>query len=155
MERVNSRKTYSEIFEILNILGKEAIDMLPHKLYILIEENRDKEYKPNLFGENGLIDENKISKETLALFAVLNLKYFVQDEEKNELLKIYKKNEENYQLELHEKYNPDNIFKNRNYIYANDTTILNNQESVMLIKYEENKWYKKIFNVIKKLFKKN
>lgn len=155
MERVDSRKTYSEIFEILNILGKEAIDKLPHKLYSLIEKEMDKEYKPNLLSGNGLVDETKISKEALALFAVLNMKYFMQDEEeKKELLKIYKKNEENYQAELREKYNFDNIFKNRNAVNANHTK-LKNQESVSLIKYEEDKWYKKIFNIVKKIFKKN
>lgn len=155
MKRVNSERTYSEIYEILNILGKEAIDKLPHKLYGLIEKEMDKEYKPNLLDENGLVDETKISQETIALFAVLNMKYFMQDEEeKKELLKIYRKNEENYQAELREKYNPDDIFKNRKIVNVNHTKS-ENQESVSLIKYEEDKWYEKIFNIIKKIFKRN
>lgn len=155
MIRLNSRKTYSEIFEILNILGKEAIDKLPHKLYSLIENEMDKEYKPFLLDENGLVDETKISQEAIALFAVLNMKYLMEDEEeKKELLKIYRKNEENYQTELREKYNPDDIFKNRNTVNVNHTKS-ENQESVSLIKYEEDKWYKKIFNIIKKIFKRN
>ena len=152
MVQLNSRKTYSEIYEILNILGKEAIDKLPHKLYSLIENEMDKEYKPFLLDGNGLVDETKISQEAIALFAVLNMKYLMQDEEeKKELLKIYRKNEENYQTELREKYG---IFKNRNTVNVNHTKS-ENQESVSLIKYEEDKWYKKLFNIIKKIFKRN
>lgn len=152
MERLNSKRTYSEIFEILNILGKGAIDKLPHKLYHLIDEERDKEYKPNLLNENGLIDETKISQETIALFAVLNMKYFIQDEEeKRKLSKIYRENEENYRAKLREKYNPEDLFKNNKIVNKNYNKT-QNQES--LIKYEEDKWYKKIFNVIKKIFKR-
>lgn len=115
----------------------------------------DKEYKPFLLDENGLVDETKISQEAIALFAVLNMKYLMQDEEeKKELLKIYRKNEEIYQTELCEKYNPDDIFKNRNTVNVNHTKS-ENQESVSLIKHEEDKWYKKIFNIIKKIFKRN
>lgn len=152
MERLNSKRTYSEIFEILNILGKEAIDKLPNKLYYLIDEERDKEYKPDLLNENGLIDETKISQETVALFAVLNMEYFIKDEEeKRELSNIYRENEQNYRTKLREKYNPDDLFKNNKIVNKNHN---NSQNQESLIKYEEDKWYKKIFNMMKKIFKR-
>ena len=54
-----------------------------------------------------------MKKETLALIAILYLKYICEDEnEKEELKEIFRKNEEKHQAELREKYNPDNIFQN-------------------------------------------
>ena len=53
-------------------------------------------------------------EETLALIAMLNLQYWCKDENEKERLKsIYAENERKYQNELREKYNPDNLFKNK------------------------------------------
>ena len=113
MKKLNSKETYSEIYVILNILGEDFINKIPSKLYSLIESQKNSNYIPNLLLDNGTLDESKISQETIALFAVLNQKYFIQDEEeKKELLKIYEQNEIQYQKELHEKYNPSKIFAN-------------------------------------------
>ena len=67
---------YSEIYDILNLLGSEYIDKIPYKFYQHIEESRDPEYKSDFILDDGMIDENKIAKETVALFTILNLKYF-------------------------------------------------------------------------------
>ena len=113
MQKLNSKRSYSEMYEILNILGEDFINRIPKKMYKLIDEERDKDYIPNLLQENGLLDETKISQETIALFAVLNVKYFMDNEnQKHEFLNILKANEEKYQAELREKYNSDNIFQN-------------------------------------------
>ena len=59
------------------------------------------------------IKEQNLKEETLALIAILYLKYICEDEnEKEELKEIFRKNEEKHQAELHEKYNLDNIFQN-------------------------------------------
>ena len=39
---MNDIIVYSEVYEILNILGKKYIDKLPKDLYNLIDESRDK-----------------------------------------------------------------------------------------------------------------
>lgn len=153
---INSRKTYSEIYEILNILGKEAIDKLPHKLYVFIEKNMDKEYKPNLLNEEGLIDETKISQETIALFAILNMKYFMQDEEeKKKLMQIYRKNEEKYQAELREKYNPDIIFKDKNINITQNIQEESNEEHSknLPIEIKKQNIFKRLLSFIKTFVK--
>ena len=112
MNRLNSSKAYSEIYEILNILGEDYLNKIPKKLLDLIDKERDRDYKPDLISEDGLLDENKIGNETIALFGVLNMKYFIQDDkEKEKLWSIYEENEIKYQKELREKYNKDTIFK--------------------------------------------
>ena len=155
MDRVINTKTYSEIYEILNILGKDFINKLPEKLYLLIDKERDKNYTPNLLRENGILEESKISKETIALFSVLNINYFIQDEEeKKKWLNTFKENEIKHQEELRKKYSPDNIFKNRvisDGIYSEniENKPIKNEKS--LIKVKENV-FSKIVKRIKKFF---
>ena len=164
MEILNSSRSYSELYVILNILGNNFIEMLPEKLYSLIMEERDKEYNPKLLMDDGRLDESKISKETVALFAVLNHKYFTQDEnEKEELLKIHKENELKLQKESREQYNPDKVFENN----VNSATLPNNNlsnasnennkvlenKNTALVEYKES-FIKKLFKKIKSLFKR-
>ena len=52
--------------------------------------------------------------------------------------------------ELKEKYSVDNLFKNRQ--KAKEDEILQQNNSLLVI--EEEKWYKKLFNIIKKFFSK-
>ena len=65
---------------------------------------------------------------------------------------LYNKMELEYQNALIEKYNPDDIFKNRNRIIQEK--IQQSEETRMTV-VQEKKWYKKIFNLIKNLFHSN
>lgn len=161
MERLNSNRTYSEMYELLNLLGDEYIKKIPKKLYSLICNQRDSSYEADFFGNDGLLDESKISQETVALFSVLNIKYFMDnEEEKKKLLATFEENERRYQEELREKLNPDDIFKNR----EKESKVLEKQEeiqvdsssdtNVQMIEYKEN-IFQRIWNKIKNIFKRN
>ena len=56
------------------------------------------------------------------------------------------------EIEMKEKYNPDNIFKNRQ---ETKKEITKNSEEKSLTVISEEKWYQKIFNIIKRIFKKD
>ena len=150
MQKLNSKKTYSEMYEILNILGENYINKLPKKMYDLIDSQRDLEYKPNLIMENGMLNESAISRETIALFAVLNVQYFVEDENlKQEYMKVLKDNEKKYQLELKEKYNPDKIFENN--LYSRNANKIEEKCNQMIEYKKENifrKFIKKVKNIL-------
>ena len=136
---------YSEVYEILCVLGIDFSKRIPKELYELIETNRNPEYVQEFIREDGTLDEEKISKEGIALFSLLNIKYFMDDEnEKNRILKQIKINEENYQKELREKYNIDDLFKNKTISEETQTS-----EETTMITVKEERWYKKIFNLIK------
>ncbi len=90
VENVKPNIVYSEIYEILQILGQDFIKKLPDKLYNEIKEKRKKNYSSKFITEDNKIDENRISKEAVALFAFLNFKYFVANQEKkNQMMKIW------------------------------------------------------------------
>ena len=75
-------------------------------------------------------------------------------EEKERINNILKNNEDKYQAELREKYNPDNLFKKQKSEILNleNNTIT---EETAIIEYKEKNFLKKIFDKIKHLFKKN
>ena len=83
---------------------------------------------------------------------MLYLNYWCEnEEEKNSLIKQYAENDRKSEEETREKYNPDNLFKNKE---KNKEQIANNSTETSLIIVEKEKWYKKIFNFIKKFIKK-
>ena len=43
---INTKETYSEVYEILNLLGNDYITKLPKSLYAMIQEKRDINYNP-------------------------------------------------------------------------------------------------------------
>ena len=62
---------------------------------------------------------------------------------------MLRQNQEKKDAELREKYNPDNVFKNKVNIEKRE---IQNFEETRLTIVQEEKWYKKIFNMIKNIF---
>ena len=109
---IKTKEIYSEVYQVLTLLGNEYINKLPVSLINMIREKREVNYNPRYTDDIPLKDQN-IKKETMAIIVLLYLNYWCEDE--NEVLEvkhILKDNENKYQLELEKKYNTDNIFKN-------------------------------------------
>ena len=80
---------------------------------------------------------------------MIYLNYLCDDEEKNNIKLILKNNEEKYQQELREKYNPDNIFKKHNQKQEVTENVV--ATNVAIAEYRE-PIFKKIINIIKRFF---
>ena len=110
---IKTRQTYSEVDEFLSLLSKEKQNEIPKKLRDLFRNEKDKEYVKNINKDIPIKNQN-LKEETLAIIALLNLEYWCKDEKEKEKLKvIYAQNEQKYQEILLEKYNPNNIFVNK------------------------------------------
>lgn len=131
------RNVYSEVYEILNILGKDYIDKLPTKLYEHISHERNMENFVE-FDVNQPIEKQEIEKETMLLIAYLNLKYWCDEKERQKFIEQYTKNDERIQKELQQKYKLDDLFKK-------DVT------GIELVEYRES-IFTKILNRITSLF---
>ena len=137
------RNTYSEVSSFLNILLEEDRNKIPKKLRDLIENEKSKEYTPT-YSYDIPIENQNISDEAIAMIALLHLNYWCCDNnEKERLNTIFDDNENKYQKELSEKYNPDNLFKNK------QSKVETVENSVAMIEYKES-----IFTKIKKWFKR-
>ncbi len=146
---INRKNSYVEILEILKYMDKIHVDKIPKKLIEFFEENKSNNY--NFKYDSAVeLDKQNLNDNTLALLAMLNLNYWCESEEhKKELIDRYNDNEQKYQEELREKYNPDNIFKKNNQEKSIEKNIV--KEEVAMVEYKES-IFKKIINKIKSIF---
>lgn len=150
---VYTQEMYSEVYSILNLLGNNYIAKLPKSLFKMIEEEKSSIYNPQ-YSEDKSLNEQNIKRESLAMIALFHLNYWCNsNEEKEQLKQLFKNNEEKHQAEIREKYNPDNLFKNRKQENTTESQPFIND--VAIVKYKEKNFLQKIFDKIKYLFKKN
>ena len=124
----NTRQTYTEIDNFIELLDEYNKNKIPIKLRELFKIEKDKHYIKNI-NPNKPIDEQNLKEETLALIAMLNLQYWCEDEkEKARLKQVYLNNEKKYQEGLIEKYNSDDIFKKKKENKLEETAITVVQE---------------------------
>ena len=82
----NYEMALSEVDEILNYTDEELVKKIPIQLRILISNNKNKEYKPNI-DRTRPISEQELLKETKAILSLLFRSYWATEEEKLELRK--------------------------------------------------------------------
>ena len=147
------KEAFEEIYEIFNLMPKELLNKIPTKFYEMIKEERDTNYSPNI---QEPLEKQKLKNETIIILGLIyrdflcspNEKKRLQEKDAKELREVEKTLEE----EIREKYNTDDIFKNKNRIEPEE--VQSSEETRMTIVQKE-KWYKKIFNLIKNLFHSN
>lgn len=138
-----TKETYSEICEFLGLIGNKYVNKIPGKLLQLFEENKSNDYVPHI-NPSIPIKEQSLNEDTLAIIALLNLKYWCDDEDEISRLKeIYKSNERIYQEKLKEQFNYDNIFKDKQNKYEKTNT-------TDMIEYRTIPIYKRCINWIKR-----
>ena len=149
MSMLDNMMAYSEIYEILNLMEDEDKERVPQEIRDFFEEQRMKEYKPNIRTDIPLTEQN-LKRETVVLLTILVINYWCDsEEEKQSFIDELEKNEK-IKKELQEKYNPDNLFKNRK--KTKEDVVMEQVENVEMIQYKENlfaklkKWFEKIFN---------
>ena len=151
MEQTNIARAYSEVDAILEKMDKANVEKIPIKLRKMFKEEKDVEYQ-NKIDIYDKVQRKELEPKTLTLLAMLYLNYWCKDdEEKNNLIKQYAENDRKSEEETREKYNPNNLFKNKE---KNKEQIANNSTETSLNIIKKEKWYKKIFNFIKKFIKK-
>lgn len=141
-------KEYSEaVVEVLDILKhtrKADVDKIPKKLIDFFESVKSATYISKINHSEKLSHQN-LKPKTRALIGMLYRNYWCPSEEKEEFDKILRENYRKDQEALREKYNPDNILKNK------EETVVENTNLPVRIKKET--LVKKIINFIKGLFK--
>lgn len=140
-----SQLAYAEVDAILNMLETEAVEKIPLKVREFFKNEKDKNYIPKISENFYDIDNIELMRETICLLTILDINYWCEtEEEKQFILNKLKENDKIKEEELREKYNPDNIFKNRN-----DT-----QEIVAIVQYKEPSFLRKLFKKIKGMLRR-
>ena len=141
---------YSEVYAILNMLGKEYIDKLPKDIYNIIKEEKSSEYNP-VYATTVALDRQVVKKESISIIAFLHLNYWCDEEEKIKLRELFDENEDKYQEELKQQEEQD-VEQEDEEIQDDNNEIEIGKEFLSMIVYKEENFAQRIFNKIRKLF---
>lgn len=142
----NIYKAFSEVDTILEYSSEEIRNKVPDKFRQLIKNNKDNNYKL-ILDEHKKLNDQELLIETREILSLIYRDYLCSEDERKELIKINNQRLE----EINEEYDIQNIFdKRKNKESAEDDI---NKETLPVVINEE-KWYKKIFNFIRKLIKR-
>ena len=141
---------YKEVIEVLKYTKREDVNKIPKSRILLWRINMNKDYDFKI-DTTKTLEEQNLSKEAKAIIANIFKKYWATDYQKERIEAKEKYDIEQIEKEKYQKYNPDDIFKKRK--ETTEKYIENNEEKSIAIIPEE-KWYRRIFNIIKGLFKK-
>lgn len=142
---------YSEVLEILKHIPIEDYNKIPRNEIELFETYADKDFIFN-YDSSKTLEEQNVSNITKGIIILLFRDYWATEIQRNKI--VSKQNYDRVKLEekKKEKYNPDNIFINNHKNSLAD--IPENKQKKSLVKIDDIKWYKKIWNRIKNFFKK-
>jgi len=140
-----------EMNVILEKAPQEFVGKIPKKFRDFLKEIESKEYTFN-YDNSKTLNEQNLKKETRGLIGLVYRDYICDSEERDEY--IYRINNflKQQELEIREKYNPDNVFKNKKSNINNAEEI--NQNISNMVVYKES-FMKKIWNKIIGVFRHN
>lgn len=139
---------YKEIYEILKIFPKELVDRIPKYKLDYIKQNMNESYEYNITKET--FDGKTMLDETAAILAILFRDYWATEKQKIKIINYHNTQREKMANEIKEKYDPENVFKQRR---IEQEKIDEKKENLSVVEYKEN-IFKKLFNKIKEIFKR-
>lgn len=139
-------KAFSEVLEVLNNSEKKIVSRIPKSFLEFLNQYKDNNYKAEIDFSNENWDE-QVKKETQAILALIYRDYIVSKEERERFLSEGREEQKRIENELRERYNTDNLLKNRP-----NNIETNSNKPVEIVKYKES-IIKKIINKIKSIFK--
>lgn len=138
------KKSLSEVYEILKLMPESILNKIPQKLKDIIKNERDIEYK--IIVKEPLNIED-FQYETIVLLGMIYRDFLCDENEKNILKQRERDLANQYDEEIRKMYNPDDLFNRRK--KAN----IGKSESLPIKVEEDRKWFKKIFELVKGVFK--
>lgn len=135
-----------EVLIILSYFDKELIKKIPDKVFENLKELAVDSEEDFYINTEKKLENQNISEESKDLISLIYYDYIADKNEKKEIMKSWNQNERKYQENLREKYNVDNIFKNR----RQETSTA---EKNSIIEYKKENIFCKIKKFIKSILK--
>lgn len=143
--KAKTKDAYVEVLGILDLLDEEQKNRIPKKLKEFFENNKNQDYQVNI-DSNIPLEEQNLLQETVDILAMLKMNYWCTNEkEKEGLLNLLNENEKKYQEELRKKYNPNNLFKDKE-----SKRVIYTNEELSIVKYKES-IFKRIKDWLKRI----
>ncbi len=109
----NYSKAYKEIVEILKYVPEESVNKIPKEMRDMFEAEQLKTYNFQIDTEKPF-EEQELLEETKAILANIFRDYWATDYQKARIIEKENQDREEWERQKREKYNPNDIFKNRN-----------------------------------------
>ena len=144
MEYANA---YTEVLEILKFIPKTDYNKIPQDMIKVFSDNQNKNY---IFNYNPLqsLDDQNVSKKAKLIISILFRDYWAQDNQRAKILNKEKIDRMRFEEEKQEKYNVNNLFKNK------QENLQNSESNTSLIEVKEKNFLQKIIEKIINLFRK-
>lgn len=144
---------YEEVYQILRYMDKVTVMKIPQDILNNIITKRNVNFETKI-DKNDIFNEENVSKDAIDILCWIDYNYWMNETKKREVDKICKEKILKNEIEKMEKYNTNDIFKNKQINSTNKLSELK-IETIEMIEYKESRWYKKIFAKILKVFRKN
>lgn len=136
----------TDISIIISMMPSQMQDKISQKLKDFIENNKAENYSSNI-NPTVPLKEQILKKETKAMLGIIYRDYLCSEEQRRKLLENEKTEIEEYERELREKYNPDNLFKNKTKEVEEEIAT----KETALVNYKEG-FFSRLKNLIYRLF---
>ncbi len=144
------KEAFSEVDEIFGLMPRGLLNKIPNEFKQIIKTEKSKDYTPHI---QEPMENYSLKEETIIVLALIYRDFLCSKEEKEELKLRDAQKIKEAEDELREKYNPDNLFKNRK-VEEQNTESITTQETA-IVEYKERNFIQKIFEKIKHLFRKS
>lgn len=142
----NYHKAYKEVIEILKYVPQESVNKIPKTMLETFEKKMDKDYVFNV-DINKSFEKQNLLEETKDIFAVIFRDYWATPYQRERIKAKEKYDRQKMEEEKANKYNPDDIFKNK----EKDNVVVNNN---LPVEIKKENFFKKLISFIKKIIRK-
>lgn len=144
-------QAFTEVYDVINHMEIEMQEKIPKKFIDLIRENRDLDYKLNINYKEDI--KKQLLKESKVILSLIYRDFLCSNEKKEKLLQLDLEEIRREEKILSEKYEIDFEKRKKEKIEKNIEKT-KEQDEKLPIKVEKEKWYKKISEFLKRLFKR-
>ena len=144
-------QAFTEVYDVINHMEIEMQEKIPKKFIDLIRENRDLDYKLNINYKEDI--KKKLLKESKVILYLIYRDFLCSKEKKEKLLQLDLEEIRREEKILSEKYEID-FEKRKKEKIGKTIEKTKEQDEKLPIKVEKEKWYKKISEFLKRLFKR-
>ena len=142
---------YKEVFTTLSFFSDDLIDKIPSNVLEAIG-NLSLNSNANLYiDKEKSLKSQDISEDSKNLISLIYYTYIANENEKNELLKLWNENENKYQEQLRKEYNLDNLFQHQ----RKENTVAKSISvfDTAMVEYRKETLFFLFINFIKRIFK--
>ena len=143
------REAFSEVEQILKLMPTNLSNKIPERFKNIITLEKSKTYIPKI---SEPFEKCQLKEETTIVLAVIYRDFLCSKEEREELLERDRNKLLEFEEELRKKYNPDNLFKNKNNSSENIQDNISTETA--MVEYKEKNFLQKLFDKIKNLFRR-